>query len=348
MKRLEQHRIKALKALAQWRGREACCAAMLLLSASCVPLNAAQAPQQRQAAAATLAAASLPAAIAAGTIAPPVPEPMELEAVSPTDAFAINAAIKLAAGANPRAPSMVFRASAPADQFRALQCLSEAIYYEARSEAEDGQRAVAQVVLNRVRSPAYPGTVCGVVYQGPMRAGGGCQFTFTCDGSLARSPSGAGWLRARRIASEALAGAVYAPVGHATHYHTHQVVPSWAHKLLKNAVIGSHNFYRMEGVWGTPQAFTRRYAGREPSPATIMATRLPSRVPQVGMAMTLPIPGAVFSYQPPLDYSAVTGTPAPEAAPPPPPVNEKLPQSRVKPEFENSGRWIAQPGSATP
>ena len=350
MKRLDTDRIWAKAAALKTHGREACCAAMLLLSASCVPLNAAQAPKESRSAAA-LTAATLPAAIASGRIAPPIPEPMELEPVSPSDAFAINAAIKLAGGPNPRAPSLVFRAAAAADQFRALQCLSEAVYYEARSESEDGQRAVAQVVLNRVRHPAYPGTVCGVVYQGPMRAGGGCQFTFTCDGSLARGPYGADWLRARRIAAQALSGAVFAPVGHATHYHTHQVVPAWAHKLLKNAVIGSHNFYRMEGVWGTPAAFTRRYAGREPSPAAIMATRLPSSVPQVGMALNLPVPEAVFTYQPPVDTSATAAAPVvPDAAPPAAPVNEKLPQSRVKPEFENSGRWKTDPAPkpATP
>src|SRR3546814_6340378 len=126
---------------------------------------------------------------------------------------------------DPAAAPFDFRADTGLDGLRALDCLAEAVYYEARSESEEGQRAVAQVVLNRVRHPAYPGSVCGVVYQGPMKPGGGCQFTFTCDGSLARRPLEGGWSRARRIAAEALAGKVYRPVGHATHYHTLSIYP---------------------------------------------------------------------------------------------------------------------------
>ncbi|MFN5901342.1 MAG: cell wall hydrolase, partial [Novosphingobium sp.] len=72
------------------------------------------------------------------------------------------------------------------DRSRALQCLAAAVYYEARSESDVGQRAVAQVVLNRVAHPSYPNTVCGVVYQGSERTTG-CQFSFTCDGSLAKA-----------------------------------------------------------------------------------------------------------------------------------------------------------------
>ncbi len=101
---------------------------------------------------------------------------------------------------------------------RASECLAQAVWYEAASESEAGQRAVAQVVLNRVAHPSWPNSVCGVVYQGSERSTG-CQFTFTCDGSLARRPSGMSWARAQRIADEALAGSVYAPVGLATHYH---------------------------------------------------------------------------------------------------------------------------------
>src|SRR5581483_605880 len=156
-----------------------------------------------------------------------------------------------------------------ADRARSLDCLTAAIYYEAATEPTDGQRAVAQVVLNRVRHPAFPNSVCGVVYQGPQRVGGGCQFTFTCDGSLAIAPSGEAWARARRIAAEALAGLVYAPVGEATHYHTQQVVPAWAFRLAKVAVIGAHSFYRLPGQWGDPAAFRQAYARREPSPAVV-------------------------------------------------------------------------------
>ena len=91
-----------------------------------------------------------------------------------------------------------YRGRTALDRLRSLDCLAQAIYYEARSESEDGQRAVAQVVLNRVRHPAWPNSVCGVVYQGPMRAGGGCQFTFTCDGSLSAA-------RRRRLGARAAA-----------------------------------------------------------------------------------------------------------------------------------------------
>jgi hypothetical protein len=227
---------------------------------------------------------------------------------------------------------------------RSLQCLSEAVYYEARSESEGGQRAVAQVVLNRVRHAAYPSTVCGVVYQGPMRAGGGCQFTFTCDGSLAHRPAGEGWLRARRIAAEALAGSVYAPVGLATHYHTHQVLPVWAWRLAKLAVVGNHNFYRMLGASGQPGAFRKIYSGREPSPLSVMAARLPislgPRAAPAAATLALGPSGLPITLTPvsPLPQGPALGS----AAPPPPPVNDRLPQSRVKPEFENSGRYLEQ------
>jgi spore germination cell wall hydrolase CwlJ-like protein len=317
--------IKALEELLRARGREAACLALLLASASCVPAAATPAPP-----AAGTAPASAGLAAVATAIAPPEPEPMLLQPVSPTDAAAINATIPLAAGDNPRAAPTVFAGAAPIDRLRSLQCLAEAVYYEARSESEDGQRAVAQVVLNRVRHPAYPGSVCGVVYQGPLRAGGGCQFTFTCDGSLALPPAGAGWLAARRIAAEALAGSVYAPVGLATHYHTQQVVPVWAYRLAKATVIGNHIFYRTPGAWGEPAAFSQRYAGREPSPATIIATRLPTSLGRTASAPALPIFGET-----PLP------TPRGSAAAPEPLVdNQRLPVSTVRAEYATSGRWL--------
>ena len=151
------------------------------------------------------------------------------------------------------------------DQLRSLDCLAQAVYYEARSESEDGQRAVAQVVLNRVRHPAFPNTICGVVYQG-SNLGTGCQFTFTCDGSLSYHPVGYAWARARRIAAEMLSGDVYAPIGNATHYHTTAILPYWAATLTRAAVVGAHVFYRLRGDLGAPDAFTQRYAGLEPTP----------------------------------------------------------------------------------
>ncbi len=149
---------------------------------------------------------------------------------------------------------------------RSVDCLAQAVYYEARSESEDGQRAVAQVVLNRVRHPAWPNSVCGVVYQGALRAGGGCQFTFTCDGSLALRPAGVAWAQARRIAAEALGGRTFAPVGLSTIYHANYVFPAWAPQLVKTATIGAHIFYRLPGLAGAPGAFDNAYAGNEPLP----------------------------------------------------------------------------------
>lgn len=148
-------------------------------------------------------------------------------------------------------------------QMRAQECLAQAIWYEAASESEAGQRAVAQVVLNRVAHPSWPGSVCGVVYQGSARTTG-CQFTFTCDGSLRRRPGGRSWANAERIASEALAGSVYAPIGHATHYHTLWVNPYWASSLDHVGTIGAHRFYRNRGAAGQSAAFTTRYSGFEP------------------------------------------------------------------------------------
>jgi spore germination cell wall hydrolase CwlJ-like protein len=325
---------EGIEAVARWRGREIACLSMLLLGASCVPAGAAPAPRGELRSPALAAAA--PAAAPLPGQPAPVPEPLDLRPVSPTDAAALNAAIPLVADGSPRAASVVFRAASALDQQRSLQCLAEAVYYEARSESEDGQRAVAQVVLNRVRHPAYPGSVCGVVYQGPMRPGGGCQFTFTCDGSLAAAPHGFNWARAQRIAAEALTGKVYAGVGHATHYHTHQVLPSWAYRLAKVAVIGAHNFYRMQDGWGSPGAFRQRYAGREAAPAAIMAARLPVSLPGMRSAAA----ETAGLYAPPaLPLPVLVPQDNVVAAPP---VNDKLPVSTVREEFRNSGRWIGE------
>lgn len=145
---------------------------------------------------------------------------------------------------------------------QAEKCLAEAVYYEAATESEEGQRAVAQVVLNRVRHPAFPSSVCGVVYQGSERATG-CQFTFTCDGSLARTPSRASWTRAARIAREALDGAVFGPIGNATHYHATYVLPYWASSVALIGRIGTHVFYTWKGQAGSAAAFRQAYAGVE-------------------------------------------------------------------------------------
>jgi len=183
--------------------------------------------------------------------------------IAPESAVAINAAIPVVAGANPAAPPFSLAGISAADRARSLECLTVAIYYEAATEPVDGQRAVAQVVLNRVRHPAYPNTVCGVVFEGHRRASG-CQFSFTCMGALRRAPMPAYWERARVVAQAALNGYVYAPAGLALNYHANYVVPNWSATLVKSHVVGLHIFYRWRGGLGRPAAFTDAYAGAEP------------------------------------------------------------------------------------
>ncbi len=195
------------------------------------------------------------------TIVPAV-EPVELVDLSLDDARAYNADVPFVRGPNPAARPLRLRDS-PDDLARATDCLAAAVIYEAGNDPV-GQKAVAQVVLNRVRHPAFPKTVCGVVFEGQDRRTG-CQFTFTCDGALTRwQPPAALWTRARALSAAALAGAVYRPVGYATHYHTDWVVPYWQSSLDKIARVGTHLFFRWTGWWGTPPAFNRQIQPAEP------------------------------------------------------------------------------------
>ena len=203
----------------------------------------------------------------------PAPPPMIYRLVPPDQAVKLNAAIPLSGDAGAAALPFVLGSASSADRANALECLTSAIYYEAGQESLDGQRAVAQVVLNRVRHPAFPASVCGVVYQGSLRQTG-CQFTFTCDGSMARAPMRDEWSRAKAVAQAALAGSVYAPVGNATHYHANYVFPYWAPTLAKAAVVGAHIFYRWSGGWGRPGAFSQRYARVESNPAVLRSAAL--------------------------------------------------------------------------
>lgn len=126
---------------------------------------------------------------------------------------------------------------------REQRCLAEAIYYEARGESRQGQMAVAEVVANRVRSSLYPDTFCDVVYQGSYRDTG-CQFSFTCDGSLNRRPRGAAWREANVLASQLLNGLTRPVTNRATHYHTTAIDPYWSASLVETTRIGAHIFYR--------------------------------------------------------------------------------------------------------
>lgn len=126
-----------------------------------------------------------------------------------------------------------------------FNCLSEAVYYEARSETRSGQIGVAEVIQNRVASKHYPNSICGVVYQGAERRTG-CQFSFACDGSNERLPKGKAWDRAKAIAKLSITGAAPELTNKATHYHTVWVNPHWADSLRFNGQIGVHKFYRFK------------------------------------------------------------------------------------------------------
>jgi hypothetical protein len=243
----------------------------------------------------------------------------------PVDGSAL--AFTTSAGVTPALPFSI-RGINPLDRARATECLTAAIYYEAASEPDDGQRAVAQVVLNRVRHPAFPSTVCGVVYQGAHR-GTGCQFSFACDGASARIPSRAGWARAARIAATALSGYVFSPVGLATHYHTYAVTPAWNRTLVMTDAIGAHFFHRWKGFWGTPLAFRQRYVGREPlagpaAPASIspiIAISHPVRV----VPAAAPAPQVRPEHE---DSGTALVTPS----------QNKLPESQVLDRWKDAGK----------
>ena len=255
-----------------------------------------------------------------GTVAPP-PEPA---AAGPVD---------LGTGTvTPALPFQAARASA-LDRGRALECLTAAIYYEAASESDDGERAVAQVVLNRVRHPAFPATVCGVVYQGSEKQG--CQFSFACDGSMARTRSRTGWARAMRFAADALAGQVFKPVGLATHYHTYAVTPSWNRALVMTDAVGAHFFHRWKGYWGTAAAFHQLYTGQEPVPgphARLIDPALP----------VIPVPLVVAAVTPALATPAATIQPAhvESGTALAPTIASTLPDSPVLDRWKDSGKAL--------
>lgn len=174
---------------------------------------------------------------------------------------------------------------------RALTCLTQAVYYEAGFEPLSGRRAVAQVIINRSRHPAFPKSICGVVYQ--RNATPICQFTFVCDGSLTRPAGAAAWSEARKVAEAALAGYVEGSVGQATHYHANYVAPYWAPMLAKITQIGAHIFYRWPGAWGQRSAFTGRYIGEPSDPASLRPVLRPVVLPE-GEALP---PGAIAPAQ---------------------------------------------------
>ncbi|MEQ1508812.1 MAG: cell wall hydrolase [Sphingopyxis sp.] len=231
---------------------------------------------------------------AAQAIDAELPDPLSVQALGEASVTAptINAAsLRQEAYVGPAAQRTVFRGATSTDTARAHYCLTAALYYEAASESDDGMRGVAQVVLNRVRHPSFPGSVCGVVFQGSQRAIV-CQFTFSCDGAMARAPSRPNWSRASRIAAEALSGRTFPAVGLATHYHTQAIWPSWGRSLAMTNIVGAHIFHRWRGRWGMPAAFSRPYSGHEPVPGPYLpiAAQLAARAGRSSPALSPLVP----------------------------------------------------------
>ncbi len=154
----------------------------------------------------------------------------------------------------------------------ALHCLTEAVYYEAATEPREGQEAVAQVVLNRMKNPAFPKSICGVVFEGAERTTG-CQFTFTCDGSLGRTPVARRWRISEQVAAEAMDGRVSTRIGDSTHYHAAWMTPYWSHALVETGHIGGHIFYRIPGEAGDGPAESAKLNATVPKGARTSGTR---------------------------------------------------------------------------
>ena len=167
------------------------------------------------------------------------------QALSPRKAVVAKKAVA-AKGALAFRPDAAWLATQPAAKGGAeWSCLTKAIYFEARGETLAGQFAVAEVILNRVDSPLYPRSVCGVVGQ---RGGGGCQFSYVCDGRADTMRDGNAIRIAGKIAAAMLGGAPRLLTAGATHFHTRGVRPGWAQRFPRTAAIGAHLFYRQPGA----------------------------------------------------------------------------------------------------
>ncbi|MEO8927723.1 MAG: cell wall hydrolase [Caulobacteraceae bacterium] len=220
-------------------------------------------------------------------------------ALDAEEAQRVNAWLPASTAPPPPARPFYLNVAGP-ERERAILCLTQAVYYEAALEPTPGQEAVAQTVLNRVRHPAFPHSICGVVYQGSQQVTG-CQYSFTCDGSRQRPPIAPFWQRAAAVARAAVSGFVMPAVGTATAYHADYVFPRWGPTLVKIAQIGAHIFYRFPGPAGLPGAFRQSYAGDElrvslagPSPAALLAARAQGELADAGGA-----PVETFTYPDP-------------------------------------------------
>jgi len=211
---------------------------------------------------------------------------------------------------------------------RELECLADAIYYEARGETPSGQAAVAQVVMNRVRHPAFPKSICGVVFQGAYHRTG-CQFSFACDGSMRHARDVGAWNRARKIAARALAGDIANQVGSATHFHTTSVSPVWGPRLMRVAQVGMHIFYRF-GRHGASTARVPSVDDIAPSeiatltadgkPPVVYAASALGRVEQVSGGQGGPIGPAPEPASAPIATAVKALVPAAEKAAGPKPI----------------------------
>lgn len=202
--------------------------------------------------------------------------------------IAVSAAIM---AAPPPAAAQTLNPPPLEDRSQAIECLTLAIAYEAGYESEEGQQAVAEVVLNRVRDPAFPKSVCGVVFAGSSRRTG-CQFTFTCDGSLRRRLPDAVLTHARLIASQALDGQLPPLVGDAINYHAFYVSPYWAPTLERVRSIGAHIFYRRPGGTATTALTDLPGAGPAPRPRPSTAS---AKVPFTPWGLTSPTSATTVS-----------------------------------------------------
>lgn len=179
------------------------------------------------------------------------------------------AGVMLAPARAARAQNIAAQPAPQDGRAQAIGCMTAAILYEAAFEPAPGQEAVAEVILNRLRNPAYPKTICGVVFQGSHRRTG-CQFSFTCDGSLRRGLPVAAMAQARDVATRAVDGQLTSRVAGATHYHADYVSPYWAPSLVRIGAIGRHIFYRQPGASGL-SAIARYAAIGEQLPAALAA-----------------------------------------------------------------------------
>ncbi len=177
---------------------------------------------------------------------------------------------------------------------RERRCLSTAIYFEARGEPVRGQIAVAQVILNRVRSPQFPQTICGVVYQGQMQKG--CQFSFACDGHTDMPRDNDQWALAQDIAKQVTSGQVWLPeVGYSTYYHANYVRPGWVNSMSKIDSIGNHIFYKKRNE----QPYVVE-ASAQPATTGTATDAMPTATPAVSLVSSsaAPTPATSLTFSP--------------------------------------------------